>query len=246
VVDSTEGGAVTVYQQLLRVQEHDTVADQLRHRRGTLPESARLAAVADTMVTLEASLADATERADAVARVQRRLEDELGLVEEKIKGLDARLYSGETTVVKELQALQADIDSLKRRRDALEDEVLGAMSEREPIDTEVQSLGAERDRLDTESSDLLVAIAEAQAGIDAELVAVTGDRATAASAIPADLMALYEKIRANEDGIGAAALVNARCGGCHLALPATEIDRMKREPPDALVTCEQCGRILVR
>jgi len=37
-----------------------------------------------------------------------------------------------------------------------------------------------------------------------------------------------------------------RCGGCHLALPATEVARLRIEPADTLVTCEQCERILVR
>jgi predicted nucleic acid-binding Zn-ribbon protein len=246
VVDSPAPHTATIYQELLLVQGHDTAADQLRHRRQTLPEAARLVAVADAISALEASLAETVERRDSVARAQRRLEDELGNVEDKIKGLVARLYSGEVTVVKELQALQADVESLQRRRGALEDEVLAAMTEREPIDTAVVALEAERERLDGEAAGLRVAIAETQAAIDAELVSETDERATAATAVPADLMALYEKIKANEDGVGAAALVNGRCGGCHLALPATEIDRMKREPPDALVTCEQCGRILVR
>jgi predicted nucleic acid-binding Zn-ribbon protein len=31
-----------------------------------------------------------------------------------------------------------------------------------------------------------------------------------------------------------------------MKLPATEIDRIKHQPPDALVHCDQCGRILVR
>jgi predicted nucleic acid-binding Zn-ribbon protein len=93
---------------------------------------------------------------------------------------------------------------------------------------------------------LRAAIAEAQASIDAELATQTAARANAVTGLPADLVSLYEAIRAKEDGIGAAALLNGRCGGCHLTLPATELDRMRREPPDALVRCEQCGRVLVR
>ncbi|MDQ6927598.1 MAG: C4-type zinc ribbon domain-containing protein [Actinomycetota bacterium] len=237
---------MSIYQNLLRVQGHDTAVDRLRHRRETLAEAARLKAVGDAIVAVEAALADTVERRDAAARVQRRLEDELGSVETKIKGLETRLYSGEVGVVRELQALQADVQSLRRRHEALEDEVLESMEVREPIDQEVRALESERDRLDGEAVELRVAIAEAQAGIDAELATETQARAESATEIPADLMTLYEKIRATEDGIGAAALVNGRCGGCHLALPAIEVDRMKREPPDALVRCEQCGRVLVR
>ncbi|MDQ6909177.1 MAG: C4-type zinc ribbon domain-containing protein [Actinomycetota bacterium] len=237
---------MSIYQGLLQVQEHDTAVDRLRYRRDTLPEAARLEDVGNKIAAIEATLERTGERRDAVARVQRRVEDELGNVEDKIKDLDVRLYSGEVTVIRELQALQADAESLRRRRSSLEDEVLEAMTEREPIDEELRALESERDRLDGEGAELRAAIAEAQANIDAELSAELEARAEATTHIPDDLMALYEKIRAQEDGIGAAALVNGRCGGCHLALPATELDRMKREPPDALVRCEQCGRVLVR
>lgn len=237
---------MSVYDDLLDVQDHDTAADRLTHRRETLPEAARLAAVGDSIVAVEGALSETVERRDAAVKVERRLEDELAGVEGKIKDLETRLYSGEVGVIRELQALQADIESLRRRRATLEDEFLVAMGEREPIDEQVRALEAERNRLDAEGSQLRAAIAEAQATIEDELAVETDARAEAAAAIPADLMALYERIRAAEDGIGAAALVNGRCGGCHLALPATELDRMKREPPDALVRCEQCGRILVR
>lgn len=156
------------------------------------------------------------------------------------------MYSGAVTVPRELQALSADVDSLKRRRSMLEDEVLEAMTEREPLDQEVADLEAERQRLDAEGSRLRATVAELQAGIDADLATEEVQRAAAASGLPADLTALYEQLRAKYGGIGAAPLVGGRCSGCHLSLPATEVDRIKREPPDALIRCDQCGRILVR
>jgi predicted nucleic acid-binding Zn-ribbon protein len=64
--------------------------------------------------------------------------------------------------------------------------------------------------------------------------------------LPADLAATYERLRSQLGGIGAAKLVGSSCGGCHLALPATELDRIRHAAPDALVYCDQCGRILVR
>jgi predicted nucleic acid-binding Zn-ribbon protein len=93
---------------------------------------------------------------------------------------------------------------------------------------------------------LRAAVAEAQAAIDAELAVEERQRTEAADDLPEDLVARYERLRARLDGIGAAPLVGGRCGGCHLSLPATEVDRIRREPPDALITCDQCGRILVR
>ncbi|MDQ1445435.1 MAG: C4-type zinc ribbon domain, partial [Acidimicrobiaceae bacterium] len=45
---------------------------------------------------------------------------------------------------------------------------------------------------------------------------------------------------------GAAKLVGSNCSGCHLSLPATELDRIRHGSPDQVVFCDQCGRILVR
>jgi hypothetical protein len=93
---------------------------------------------------------------------------------------------------------------------------------------------------------LRAAVAEAQAGVDRELSDEVAAREVAAADIPAELATLYEQLRAHLGGIAAAPLVNGRCGGCHLALPATEIDRLRKEPAETLVRCEQCSRILVR
>ena len=142
--------------------------------------------------------------------------------------------------------MQADVDSLRRRRATLEDAVLEAMAEREALDEEVSALDGERGRLYQEGGSLRAAVAEAQAAIDGELTVEEGRRAEAADGLPADLAARYERLRDRLDGIGAAPLVGGRCGGCHLSLPATEVDRIRREPPEALITCDQCGRILVR
>ena len=237
---------MTVFHDLLKVQEHDTSIDRLRHRRRTLPEAAELRATEEQLSLLEATLGQVGTRAAEAARVQRRLEGELSVVEAKIADLDAKLYSGAVKVPRELQAMQAEGDALRARRGALEDEVLDAMGEREPLEEEVKALESRRGELDAEGSRLRAAVAEAEAAIDRELAAEAEARQAAATSVPADLAALYEQLRAHLDGVGAAPLVNGRCGGCHLALPATEVDRLRKEPPDALVRCEQCSRILVR
>jgi predicted nucleic acid-binding Zn-ribbon protein len=237
---------LTVFHDLLQVQEHDTAADRLRHRRQNLPELAELAAREDELARLEATLAGVGTDAAASATLQRRLEGELALLESKISELDAKLYSGVVTVPRELQAMQTEGGAMRERRAALEDEVLEAMSARETLDEQVAELEGRRAELDAESVRLRVAVAEAQAQVDRDLTAELAARAESATHIPADVAALYEQLRAHLGGVAAAPLVNGRCGGCHLALPATEIDRLRKEPADALVRCEQCERILVR
>ena len=185
-------------------------------------------------------------RAEA-ARLQRRLEGELALLESKLSELDAKLYSGAVTVPRELQAMQAEGEAMRQRRAALEDEVLEAMGARETLDEQVADLERRRAELDAEGARLRAAVAEAQAdGRPGPGRRARGPgRGGGARSRPTS-PTLYEQLRARLGGVAAAPLVNGRCGGCHLALPATEIDRLRKEPPDTLVRCEQCERILVR
>lgn len=237
---------MSTYENLLRVQEHDTAVDQLRHRRATLPELAELNRIEDELAALERARAELVAGRDEVARRQKRLEDELAAVEAKIDEIDGRLYSGAVTIPRELQAMQAEVESLKRRRSTLEDDVLEAMTEREPLDEEIAGLDATRAGYDEEAARLRAAVAEVEVAIDAELARERQARAEAAAALPDDLSRLYEDLRRKLGGVGAARLVNGRCSGCHLTLPATELDRIRRAPPDALIRCDQCGRVLVR
>ena len=67
-----------------------------------------------------------------------------------------------------------------------------------------------------------------------------------AATLPTDLLDLYEKLRASSGGIGAAALHRGRCEGCHLQLNTTDLNNLRDAPPDDVVRCEECRRILVR
>jgi predicted nucleic acid-binding Zn-ribbon protein len=64
--------------------------------------------------------------------------------------------------------------------------------------------------------------------------------------LPADLVALYDRIRETSGGIGAAPLTAGRCGGCRLELSGADRARIKAAPPDEVVRCEECRCILVR
>ncbi len=104
-----------------------------------------------------------------------------------------------------------------------------------------------RDALDKDAERLRAAIAATEVALDAEIAEETGPRVAAAvGTCDDDLLARYEQLRAKLGGTGAARLVGGSCSGCHLALPAMELDRVRKAPPDAVITCEQCGRILVR
>ncbi|HEX6381603.1 MAG TPA: C4-type zinc ribbon domain-containing protein [Acidimicrobiia bacterium] len=234
------------FDDLLTLQHHDSAADRLRHRRATLPERAELESKRAAYDDLGRQLADVTERRDAELREERRLDDEVRSLEAKAKAEDSRMYSGTISSPRELQAMQADIDQLKRQAREREDEELEVLMRREALDAEVAELEAAQARLVAEMETTMAALEKQVAEIDAELAVEEGGRAALLPSIPEATLRLYEQVRTTNRGVGAARLVGMNCQACHLALPATEVDRIRHLPPDTLARCEHCGAILVR
>jgi hypothetical protein len=231
---------------LLEVQELDTEIDRHRHRRAHLEERAAIRTIDERGSALATQLAAARGERDGVASRQAVLETDLSATEERAQAVSRRLYGGEVSASRELQAMAAEIESLKRRASELEDRILAVLDEREPLDSQVERIEGEMTALAKERSLQTQRLAAAEGGIDAETGVLERRRAEAASALPEGLLQLYERVRAKLGGVGAARLVGSQCTGCHLTLPAMEVDRIRHLPPDALVTCEECGRILVR
>jgi predicted nucleic acid-binding Zn-ribbon protein len=237
---------VSAFETLLEIQERDTAADRLRRRRATLPERSELAALDEQRAALDTRLVAARARRGLVADHQAKLEDEVASLDRRIGDLDRRLYSGEISASRDLQAMAAEIESLKALRSLVENDALAAIEEAEPLAQEVAGLEAERADLDGRAELLRRGIAEAEAAIDADVAAEEHAKAQMTGAVPADLLSTYERLRAKFGGVGAARLVGNSCSGCHLTLPMSELARIKKQPPDELVLCDQCGRILVR
>ena len=116
----------------------------------------------------------------------------------------------------------------------------------EPLDADLKAAQDERIALEERVERLREAIAMSEGSLDAELLAQSTERDAVAGHVPQELLVRYEQLRKKLGGTGAARLIGGSCGGCHLALPSMEVDRIRRAPPEAVITCDQCGRILVR
>ena len=211
-----------------------------------MPERAHLAELDAEAARLAAEVDQHDTRRHELLRSQRRLEDEVTSVRQRIEHENTRLYSGEISAPRELQDIQDEIASLGRRATQIEDEVLEYMEQIEPLESRLAELAESGATVDRSRQDVAGHLAEAEAEIDAERAGVQQARAELdASIADTALVAEYERQRAGRDGIGVARLVGSNCGGCHLALSAVEIDRLKHAPPGTIGQCEECGRMLV-
>lgn len=231
---------------LLDLQELDSTLDRLGHRRRSLPEIAaaeeletRMARLADDIVLVE------TEDSD-LAREQSKVDADVDQVRTRMQRDRQRLEAGQVGSPRELENLQSEIESLKRRQSDLEDVELEVMEKREVVQRRTAELRAEREQVVAELDATRRRRDETWAEIDAEHEKTSAQRAEMATAVAADLLALYEKVRAASAGVGAAALHRGRCEGCHLQLNTADLNRIREAAADEVLRCEECRRILVR
>lgn len=179
-------------------------------------------------------------------RDARKAEADVEQVRDRASRDRERMDAGRVGSAKELQGLQHELGSLARRQAELEDIQLEVMERLETAQSRRTEIAAAQQSLTAEIAAVAARRDEAFAEIDAEAVVLATDRALVAASIPADLTALYEKLREQFGGVGAAALHQRRCQGCRLELNAQDIGRIRASSPDEVLRCEECSRILVR
>ena len=232
-------------EKLLALQALDSSLIQLEHKARNLPVSKVLdeknlafATARDLCVAAE------TEKSDIKHELSKS-EIDVEQVVSRIERDEKRLASGQGSP-KELEQLQHELGSLARRRAELEEIELEVLVRIEALDQRISSLSKERDALHEEvikfSREKEVGLEEITRAINA----TTSDRQVLANDCEPELLALYEKIRASADGIGAARLHAGQCQGCNLTINTADLSKINALPDDEVVRCEECRRILVR
>ena len=230
---------------LLDLQALDTTLDQLAHKRRTLPEIAEMARRDQVMAERRDDVALAESAVGDLQRELDKAEADIGQVRQRKDRDEGRLASGAITVPKQLEELQHEVATLTKRQNDLEDAELEVMERMEEAQKALDALLAERTGHVEARAAAEVARDAAWVQLDGEIAAATSERATVAAEIPADLLALYEKIRAAEGGVGVGAIERGRCGACRLDLMNNEKTEYRDASVDEVLRHE-CRRILVR
>jgi predicted nucleic acid-binding Zn-ribbon protein len=229
---------------LLDVQALDTRMAQLAHRRAGLPELQELAALARQLEAADTELITVRTAREDLQRDVAKAEADVQLVRDRAARNQARLDAGQGTA-KDLQALQHELASLARRQGELEDIQLLVMERAEELEESLRRLEQSHEQLTARIGEVTAARDQALALLDAESAEAERARANATPGVGPDLMALYEKIRA-QSGTGAASLRQGRCEGCRLELVGADLQRIRAAEEDEVLRCEECRRILVR
>ncbi len=230
---------------VLDIQKFDLQTAALRNKSVNLPE---IAEINKLMIkqnnTRDLRIAAETELSD-VKRELARAEGDVEQIVTRIERDEKRLASG-TGTSKELEQTQHELVTLGARRAELEEVELEIMMRVDGIKERITDLSGQESQLAAEIADLNIRKENALAAIHTELEGIDVDRRATAQGIAADFLALYEKIREANNGIGAALLAGNQCKGCNLTLNTIELQRIGSLAEDEVVRCEECRCILVR
>ena len=233
-------------QVLLQVQEKDSQILAANHEIRELPERKEIEATQKDIEELKKVLKAKESEVHENNRTQKRLEDEVATIEERTENQKGKLYGGEVIAIKELQALEMDIESLKERQTLIEDQIIEVMELNEPIENEIQSLLQRQENQVKNEAKLSEALNEAINEIEIRISKIQAEINQLTKDLPSELINEYESLRSRPGHVGIAKLVNRTCNGCNLELPAVEVDRIKKISEDSIINCEECGCILVR
>lgn len=231
---------------MLDVQTIDSALAQLEHRRKSLPEHAEINALTAAVATNSADVVAAETAVSDLEAEQNRAEAEIQPVRERLNRNQTRIADGTIADPKALSSMVEEVAHLQRRISDLEDAELEIMEQLESATSTLERLRVKAGELDRQLADAVARRDQAVAAIDVQVDEQRAEREELSPLLPADLLALYDKIGKSHNGVGAAELRQRRCTGCQLEVNAADLRVFAAAADDDVLRCEECSRILVR
>lgn len=232
-------------ERLLELQKIDTQILQATHRKKNLAELAEIARLSEEIADLSSQRDERAVEQSDIKRELAKAEDDVAQVRARKQKDEARLASGSASA-KDLENLQHEVATLERRINELEEVELEVMERFEAAEQEISALADSIARLQSERKSLEALAEEKLSQVNSEVEKLSADRKDLAGTIDGELLKLYEKIRGDQGGVGAAEIIRRRCTGCQLDLTSLDVARFAATAAEEVIRCEECRRILVR
>jgi predicted nucleic acid-binding Zn-ribbon protein len=235
-----------VHDELLALADHDADLVRARHEVEHPPSIAVLREVEAELTALRAAKRELDATLVPLAAQAATLERDAVGARQRAGVIEARLAES-TGAGRELEAMAHERDALASRAGAIDDELYGVLEALEPLEALDATLRASFAAATARHLAAVAATEAERADASTTLAQLEASRPGLTAALDAALLARYEAAAVHAGGVGAARLVDGRCGRCRVAVPATTANLLVRgTDPDAIAICDECGRLLVR
>jgi len=225
-------------QLLVDLQNKDTSISELNEIIKNLP--VKVQQWKENYKTKEDKMNQMRKEKENLEKDLRSKERKLQVIEEDLKKLRGRIYEIKTQ--KEMVSLDAEIKKNEEEKSKLEDGILQLMDANDELYNKINSFSKE---LEEELVELKKTEAETNQKIELntnKLTTALKERKEISEKISKNMLALYEKIRANKNNLAVVPIKNGVCQGCFVTLPPQLVNEVKEG--SKIVRCESCIRIL--
>ena len=221
-----------------------------------------------SLQTCDSRILDIRRRIERGPAKIKELEQELTLVEKRLRGdadqieeskgqrrkaeqgiddLEARIAKSNTKLSliksnKEYTAALKEIDDLGREKSLLEDTVLEMMEQVEGLEKGLAEtkgeIAEQKERVQQEKEEIAAQVK----ALEVELEALESQRANLCGAIDDGLLKRYDFIRKHRGGLAVSPVVKGVCLTCHIGIPPQKFNELIRG--DELMDCPNCQRII--
>ena len=227
-------------QTLYQLQKIDL--ETLQHQK-RLQEIATILADDEATKTAQAQVDTATRKLSPLRAHLRDLELETSSNESKSKTSEQQLYSGNVKNPKEMQDLQQEIASLKRRHSELETMILETMMQVEEAEAELAETEVQLSSVVASRGDEHQLLLEEQSKLEEQIEHLKENRPQVLREVTPENRKLYDTMKVRKHNQPVAVMEGNTCSICGVAQTIT-IEREVRQG-NSLVNCSNCGRILV-
>lgn len=164
------------------------------------------------------------------------------LQDEGKKAMDKRMRMNRIKNVKELQALQREIDQIRQSNSELEEELIKMMEELDGINNDIKAKQEDLMKAEEEWQQKQQGLQAQVSSIDQAVAEASTRRKNIAAQIATDLMSRYELIFSRRGGTAVVDVAGGICQGCYMNIPPQMRNEIIRS--DKIILCPSCQRIL--
>lgn len=228
---------MSVAKQLYQLQEVDL---ELESNEQALSQIVSQPGESKAVARAQAKLTSERQRLEELSHQQRSAEWEIDDLSNKISAVEEKLYGGRIGNPKELANLQHDVETLKARRNQLEDKALAIMEQVEQVTASVASQSSELKTLEADWRSQQQQLSTEMERLKTKLSELNYKRQLLSAEINPQTIEFYSELKKHK-GTAVAKVEQGICRGCRISLPTAELQRTR---DDSLVQCSSCGRIL--
>lgn len=227
---------------LLKLSEIDLEINQIKYEISKAIDSQELKNLQSELTGSAESLISSRTVFENLETSVKRAEEDIRLVTERLIRDRERLNA--TSSPKDAIGIQAEIDSLERRKLELEEVELGLLGELESAELELKTVSEARAEVSAEISSIQNQIQQQVDELKTRGRKLSADRSIVLEKIPAEILTRYEKLAAR--GIAVGQIIDRACSGCRMNMTVGFIDTLNSLPEDQIGTCPECQAMIVR